>query len=99
VASPLFFSPEICRLPAPARATLSFQSVLVSLVNLVFTLFALWLRILRTQKLILAGTLLQTVSLPWSAGSITSTAAAWPLIRDGCGWPRFGNGVVCWVNT
>ena len=62
--TPLFsFLPEIFRSAGTATSDAFFQSVLVSLVNLVFTLLALWLVDLSgRKKLILTGTLLQSIS-------------------------------------
>ncbi len=81
--TPLFsFLPEIFRSAGTATGDAFFQSVLVSLINLLFTLIALWLVDRAGRKsLILAGTTLQCLfRLPWSAGSITYTAAAWPFL-------------------
>jgi SP family arabinose:H+ symporter-like MFS transporter len=63
--TPIFsFLPEIFRAAGTATTDAFFQSVLVSLVNLLFTLFALWLVDRAGRKtLILAGTSLQFVSL------------------------------------
>src|SRR5205814_7267175 len=62
--TPLFsFLPEVFHAAGAATTDAFFQSVLVSLVNLVFTLFALWLvdRVGR-KTLILAGTVVQCLS-------------------------------------
>src|SRR5271166_4788759 len=63
--TPLFsFLPEIFRAAGTATSDAFFQSVLVSLINLLFTLFALWLVDRAGRKtLILAGTTLQFLSL------------------------------------
>src|ERR1700691_2866675 len=63
--TPLFsFLPEIFRSAGTATSDAFFQSVLVSLINLPFTLFALWLVDRAWRKtLILAGTAVQFVSL------------------------------------
>src|SRR5437763_13368138 len=62
--TPLFsFLPEIFRYAGTATGDAFFQSVLVSLINLLFTLFALWLVDRAGRKtLILAGTTLQFIS-------------------------------------
>src|SRR5208337_2495116 len=62
--TPLFsFLPEIFRSAGTATSDAFFQSVLVSVINLIFTLFALWLVDRAGRKtLILAGTTLQFVS-------------------------------------
>ena len=62
--TPLFsFLPEIFRAAGTATGDAFFQSVLVSLINLLFTLFALWLVDRAGRKtLILAGTALQCIS-------------------------------------
>src|SRR5208337_1796530 len=62
--TPVFsFLPEIFRAAGTATSDAFFQSVLVSLINLIFTLFALWLVDRAGRKtLILAGTGLQFVS-------------------------------------
>src|ERR1700730_10419730 len=62
--TPLFsFLPEIFRVAGTATRDAFFQSVLVSLINLLFTLFALWLVDRAGRKtLILAGTTLQFIS-------------------------------------
>src|SRR5262249_62118388 len=63
--TPIFsFLPEIFRSAGTATTDAFFQSVLVSLINLIFTLFALWLVDRAGRKtLILVGTSLQFVSL------------------------------------
>ena len=77
--TPLFsFLPEIFRSAGTATSDAFFQSVLVSLVNLVFTLLALWLVDLsgrRTHPNRHALTIRLVRS--WSAGSITFMAAVW----------------------
>src|SRR5438445_12388186 len=62
--TPLFsFLLEIFRYAGTATGDAFFQSVLVSLINLLFTLFALWLVDRAGRKtLILAGTTLQFIS-------------------------------------
>ena len=79
--TPLFsFLPDIFRAAGIATSDAFFQSVLVSLVNLLFTLVALWLVDRAGRKtLILAGTSCNSFPLRWSAGFITFTAAVWPF--------------------
>src|SRR5205807_5495727 len=62
--TPLFsFLPQIFRSAGTATSDAFFQSVLVSLINLLFTLFALWLVDRAGRKtLIVAGTTLQFIS-------------------------------------
>ena len=77
--TPVFsFLPEIFRAAGTATSDAFFQSVLVSLVNLSFTLLALWLVDRAGRKtLILAGTQCNSYPLRWSAGFITFMAAVW----------------------
>ena len=100
--TPLFsFLPEIFRSAGTATGDAFFQSVLVSLVNLVFTLFALWLVDLSgRKKLILAGTLLQTVSFAlvgWFYHVHGSGLAVLIFVMTFVAGHAFGNGVACWV--
>jgi MFS transporter, SP family, arabinose:H+ symporter len=100
--TPLFsFLPEIFRSAGSATSDAFFQSVQVSLVNLVFTLFALWLvDISGRKKLILAGTLLQSVSLAlvgWFYHVHSSGLAVLIFVMAFVAGHAFGNGVACWV--
>jgi SP family arabinose:H+ symporter-like MFS transporter len=100
--TPLFsFLPEIFKAAGAATSDAFFQSVLVSLVNLVFTLFALWLVDLSgRKKLILVGTLLQSVSFAlvgWSYHVDGSGLAVLVFVMTFVAGHAFGNGVVCWV--
>ena len=100
--TPLFsFLPEIFRSAGTATSDAFFQSVLVSLVNLIFTLFALWLVDLSgRKKLILAGTLLQTISFALVGWFYhVHGSGLWVLIfvMTFVAGHAFGNGVACWV--
>jgi SP family arabinose:H+ symporter-like MFS transporter len=100
--TPLFsFLPEIFRAAGTASGDAFFQSVLVSLVNLLFTLFALWLVDRAGRKtLILAGTTLQFVSLAlvgWFYHVHGSGLAVLIFVMSFVAGHAFGNGVACWV--
>jgi SP family arabinose:H+ symporter-like MFS transporter len=100
--TPLFsFLPEIFRSAGTATSDAFFQSVLVSLINLLFTLFALWLVDRAGRKtLILAGTTLQFVSLAlvgWFYHIHGSGLAVLILVMSFVAGHAFGNGVACWV--
>jgi SP family arabinose:H+ symporter-like MFS transporter len=100
--TPLFsFLPEIFRSAGTATSDAFFQSVLVSLINLLFTLFALWLVDRAGRKtLILAGTTLQFISLVlvgWFYHIHGSGLAILILVMSFVAGHAFGNGVACWV--
>src|SRR4029077_5208301 len=100
--TPLFsFLPEIFKAAGTATSDAFFQSVLVSLVNLVFTLFALWLVDLSgRKKLILAGTFLQSISFAvvgWFYHVHGSGLAVLIFVMTFVAGHAFGNGVACWV--
>jgi SP family arabinose:H+ symporter-like MFS transporter len=100
--TPIFsFLPEIFRAAGTASSDAFFQSVLVSLVNLVFTLLALWLVDQAGRKtLILAGTALQCVSLTlvgWFYHSHGSGLGILICVMSFVAGHAFGNGVACWV--
>ena len=100
--TPLFsFLPEIFRAAGTATSGAFFQSVLVSLINLLFTLFALWLVDRAGRKtLILAGTSLQFVSLAlvgWLYHVHGSGLAVLVFVMSFVAGHAFGNGVACWV--
>lgn len=100
--TPIFsFLPEIFRSAGTASGDAFFQSVLVSLVNLIFTLFALWLVDRAGRKtLILAGTALQFVSLAlvgWFYRTHGSGLAVLIFVMSFVAGHAFGNGVACWV--
>jgi MFS transporter, SP family, arabinose:H+ symporter len=100
--TPLFsFLPQIFRAAGTATSDAFFQSVLVSLVNLMFTLFALWLIDRAGRKtLILAGTSLQFISFAWVGWFYHihgSGLAVLILVMSFVAGHAFGNGVACWV--
>lgn len=100
--TPIFsFLPEIFRTAGTATSNAFFQSVLVSLINLLFTLFALWLIDRAGRKtLILAGTGLQFVSLAlvgWFYHVHGSDLAILIFVMSFVAGHAFGNGVACWV--
>jgi SP family arabinose:H+ symporter-like MFS transporter len=100
--TPLFsFLPEIFRAAGTATSDAFFQSVLVSLINLLFTLFALWLVDRAGRKtLILAGTTLQFLSFAlvgWLYHVHGSGLAILILVMSFVAGHAFGNGVACWV--
>lgn len=100
--TPIFsFLPEIFRSAGTATSDAFFQSVLVSLINLLFTLFALWLVDRAGRKtLILAGTSLQFVSLAlvgWFYHIHGSSLAVLIFVMSFVAGHAFGNGVACWV--
>jgi len=100
--TPLFsFLPQIFRAAGTATSDAFFQSVLVSLINLLFTLFALWLVDRAGRKtLILAGTALQCVSLAlvgWFYHTHGSGLAVLIFVMSFVAGHAFGNGVACWV--
>jgi MFS transporter, SP family, arabinose:H+ symporter len=100
--TPLFsFLPEIFRAAGTATTDAFFQSVLVSLLNLVFTLFALWLvdRVGR-KTLIVAGTLTQCLSFAcvgWLYHVGGSGQAILVFFMTFVAGHAFGHGVACWV--
>jgi SP family arabinose:H+ symporter-like MFS transporter len=100
--TPIFsFLPQIFRAAGTATTDAFFQSVLVSLVNLVFTLFALWLVDRAGRKtLILGGTTLQFISLAlvgWFYHIGGSGVAVLIFVMGFVAGHAFGNGVACWV--
>jgi SP family arabinose:H+ symporter-like MFS transporter len=100
--TPLFsFLPEIFRAAGTATGDAFSQSVLVSLINLLFTLFALWLVDRAGRKtLILAGTALQFVSFAlvgWFYHIHSSGLAVLICVMSFVAGHAFGNGVACWV--
>jgi SP family arabinose:H+ symporter-like MFS transporter len=100
--TPLFsFLPEIFRAAGTATGDAFFQSVLVSLINLLFTVFALWLVDRAGRKtLIIAGTTLQFVSLAlvgWIYHIHGSGLAVLIFVMSFVAGHAFGNGVACWV--
>jgi SP family arabinose:H+ symporter-like MFS transporter len=100
--TPLFsFLPEIFRAAGTATSDAFFQSVMVSLVNLVFTLFALWLVDRAGRKtLILWGTTVQCIAFAlvgWFYHMHGSGVAVLIFVMAFVAGHAFGNGVACWV--
>jgi len=100
--TPLFsFLPQIFRAAGTATSDAFFQSVLVSLINLLFTLVALWLVDRAGRKtLILAGTAVQCVSfglVGWFYHIHGSGLAVLIFVMSFVAGHAFGNGVACWV--
>jgi SP family arabinose:H+ symporter-like MFS transporter len=100
--TPLFsFLPEIFRAAGTATSDAFFQSVLVSLINLLFTVSALCLVDRAGRKtLILTGTTLQFLSLAfvgWLYHAHGSGLAVLILVMSFVAGHAFGNGVACWV--
>jgi SP family arabinose:H+ symporter-like MFS transporter len=100
--TPLFsFLPEIFRSAGTATSAAFFQSVLVSLINLLFTLFALWLVDRAGRKtLILTGTTVQFISFAfvgWFYHIHGSGLAVLIFVMSFVAGHAFGNGVACWV--
>jgi len=100
--TPLFsFLPEIFRAAGTATSDAFFQAVLVSVVNLVFTLFALWLVDQAGRKtLILTGTAVQFLSFAmvgWFYHIHGSGLAILIFVMSFVAGHAFGNGVACWV--
>ena len=100
--TPLFsFLPEIFRSAGTATGDAFYQSVLVSLVNLLFTLLALWLVDRAGRKtLILAGTTLQFLSFAlvgWFYHVHGSGLSILIFVMSFVAGHAFGNGVACWV--
>jgi SP family arabinose:H+ symporter-like MFS transporter len=100
--TPVFsFLPEMFREAGTAATDAFVQSVMVSVVNLMFTLFALWLVDRAGRKtLILAGTSVQFISLAWVGWFYYihgSGLAVLIFIMGFVAGHAFGNGVACWV--
>jgi MFS transporter, SP family, arabinose:H+ symporter len=100
--TPVFsFLPEIFRMAGAVTNSAFSQSVLVSLVNLLFTLFALWLVDRAGRKsLILAGTAVQFLSFAfvgWIYHVHGSGLAVLIGVMAFVAGHAFGNGVACWV--
>jgi SP family arabinose:H+ symporter-like MFS transporter len=100
--TPLFsYLPQIFRAAGTATGDAFYQSVLVSLVNLMLTLFALWLVDRAGRKtLILAGTSLQCISFAlvgWFYHIHGSGLVILVLVMSFVAGHAFGNGVACWV--
>jgi len=100
--TPIFsFLPDIFRVAGTATGDAFYQSVLVSLINLLFTFFALWLVDRAGRRtLILAGTAVQFVSLAvvgWLYHIHGGGLAVLIFVMSFVAGHAFGNGVACWV--
>jgi MFS transporter, SP family, arabinose:H+ symporter len=100
--TPLFsFLPEIFRSAGAATGDAFRQSVLVSVINLLFTFVALWLIDRAGRKtLILGGTALQFVSfaaVAWLYHVHGSGVAILIFVMSFVAGHAVGNGVACWV--
>jgi SP family arabinose:H+ symporter-like MFS transporter len=100
--TPIFsFLPDIFRAAGTATGDAFFQSVLVSLINLLFTLLALWLVDLAGRRtLILAGTSVQLIALAlmgWIYHTRGNGLLIVILVMGFVAGHAFGNGVACWV--
>jgi len=100
--TPIFsFLPDIFRTAGAATGDAFFQSVLVGLTKLFFTLVALWLVDLAGRKsLILAGTFVQCLALAlvgWTYHIHGSGLTIAILVMGFVAGHAFGNGVACWV--
>jgi SP family arabinose:H+ symporter-like MFS transporter len=97
----LSFLPDIFRASGTATGDAFYQSVLVGLTNLVFTLFALWLVDRAGRKtLILAGSFVQFLALAlvgWTYYSGGNGLIVVVSIMAFVAGHAFGNGVACWV--
>ena len=98
--TPVFsFLPEVFRAAGTATSDAFFQSVLVSLINLLFTLVALWLVDRAGRKtLILAGTAVQFASFAmvgWFYHIHGSGVAVLIFVMAFVAGHAFGNGVAC----
>jgi SP family arabinose:H+ symporter-like MFS transporter len=100
--TPLFsFLPEIFRSAGAATGDAFRQSVMVSVINLLFTFVALWLIDRAGRKtLILAGTTLQFLScatVGWLYHAHGSPVAILIFVMSFVAGHAVGNGVACWV--
>lgn len=97
----LSFLPEIFRSAGTATSDAFFQSVLVGLVNLAFTLVALWLVDRAGRKtLIMIGASLQFLSfglVGWFYHIHGSGLAILAFVMSFVAGHAVGNGAVCWV--
>lgn len=100
--TPIFsFLPDVFRAAGSRMGDAFFQSVLVSTVNLCFTLVALWLvDVSGRKKLLIAGTLIQFFSLAcvgWFYRVHANLLGVLVFIMTFVVGHAVGNGVVCWV--
>jgi len=100
--TPIFaFLPEIFRVAGTARGDSFFQTVLVSIINLIFTFVGLWLVDTAGRRaIILAGTTLQWLALfsvGWLYHVHGSGIAILVFVMSFVAGHAFGNGIACWV--
>jgi SP family arabinose:H+ symporter-like MFS transporter len=100
--TPIFaFLPEIFRAAGTARGDSFFQTVLVSVINLVFTFVGLWLVDTAGRRaIILAGTTVQCLALfsvGWLYHVHGSGIAILVFVMSFVAGHAFGNGIACWV--
>jgi SP family arabinose:H+ symporter-like MFS transporter len=97
----LSFLPDIFGAGGTATGDAFFQSVLVGITNLVFTLFALWLVDMAGRKtLILAGSAVQCLALALVGWTYHSSGGGMTVVFSIIAFVAghaFGNGVACWV--
>ena len=101
ITAVLSFLPEVFRAAGTATGDAFLQSVLVGVVNLVFTLVGMWLVDVTGRKtLIIAGSLVQFVSFAL-VGLFFHVHASGVLVlvfvMTFVAGHAFGNGVACWV--
>jgi SP family arabinose:H+ symporter-like MFS transporter len=100
--TPIFaFLPEIFRAAGTAGGESFFQTVLVSVINLIFTFVGLWLVDTAGRRaIILAGTAVQCLSLfsvGWLYHVHGSGIAVLVFVMAFVAGHAFGNGIACWV--
>lgn len=100
--TPIFaFLPEIFRAAGTARADSFFQTVLVSVINLIFTFVGLWLVDTAGRRaIILWGTAVQWLALfsvGWLYHVHGSGIAILVFVMSFVAGHAFGNGIACWV--
>ena len=100
--TPIFaFLPEIFRVAGTARGDSFFQTVLVSVINLIFTFVGLWLVDTAGRRaIILAGTTVQWLALfsvGWLYHVHGSGIAILVFVMSFVAGHAFGNGIACWV--
>jgi sugar porter (SP) family MFS transporter len=100
--TPIFaFLPEIFRTAGTARGDSFFQTVLVSIINLIFTFVGLWLVDTAGRRaIILAGTAVQwfaLFSVGWLYHVHGSGIAILVFVMSFVAGHAFGNGIACWV--
>jgi SP family arabinose:H+ symporter-like MFS transporter len=97
----LSFLPEVFKSAGQKASDAFFQSVLVGIVNLAFTILAIWLVDRAGRRtLILVGTCLQTLSLALVAGLYLLAHAGNGILAGIMAFVAghaVGNGAVCWV--